>query len=235
MSELHLFRMKHFDIFQSEDVFKVGTDAMVLGAWTSSEPHPSRILDIGTGTGVLSMMMAQKFPKAKIVAMDSSMHAVQLANYNFLSNPISNNCSALLHSFEDYEPDKPFDLIVSNPPFFLNAKKSESTLNMVAKHWNQSGLESFFGLIKRSLAPFGRAFIVHPPQAGFEKEASRMNLSLVKQLQVFGKEEKLVRCCSEFAKEAHDCQVERLVIRQKDGKYTQEYKILTQDYHGVAL
>lgn len=235
MSEFSLFRMKHFVLFQCKDVFKVGTDAMVLGAWTSLDIKPSHILDIGTGSGVLSLMMSQKFPEAKIIAIDSNPNAVDLANQNFLSNHLGKNCSALLMRFEDYQPDKPFDLIVSNPPFFVNSKKSESALNMAAKHLNQSGLESFFELIKRSLSTLGRAFVVHPPQAGFELAASQVNLCLVQQLQVFGNDEKLVRCCSVFANKPEDFQLERLVIRRRDGKYTEEYKLLTQDFHGVDL
>lgn len=236
MSNYELFNLKNFKLFQSADVFKVGTDAFVLGAWISCNKSPNRILDIGTGTGILSLMMAQKFPNASITAIDSSSESVSLANANFQSNEIGRFCKALLCPFQEFRQDNKFDLIVSNPPYFLNSMEPKNEIYARSKHLDSASLEALFCSISRSLKSDGLAALIHPVHSMFDKIALDNKLYLTKQLRVYGVKNKLVRLCSVYSHIPSDLtEVEHLILRDSLGKYTESYKELTLHFHGVDL
>jgi tRNA1Val (adenine37-N6)-methyltransferase len=236
MSDYNIFKLKYFNLFQSEIVFKVGTDAFVLGAWISCNKSPNNILDIGTGTGILSLMMAQKFPNASITAIDSSSESVSLANANFQSNEIGRLCNAMLCTFQEFRQDNKFDLIVSNPPYFLNSLEPKNVSYAQSKHLDSAALEALFCSISRSLKSDGLAALIHPEHSLFDKIASDKKLYLSKQLRVYGVENKLVRLCSVYSQVPSDLiEVEHLILRDSLGKYTESYKELTRHFHGVDL
>ena len=111
------FHFKNFTINQSSKVFRVGTDGVLLGASTTVE-NAANILEIGTGTGLISLMMAQRNPNATITALDIDEDAVALASVNFRNSPFSSRLNAVLQDFKKHETHEKFDLIVSNPPYF---------------------------------------------------------------------------------------------------------------------
>lgn len=235
MSDFSLFRLKHFELFQNQEVFKIGTDAFVLGAWIDLDFEPHNILDLGTGTGVLSLMMAQKFPNAIIKAVDNNPSAVALAERNFRHNALGVNCSAHLADFSAFHDNVKYDLIISNPPFFLNALQAENQVNARAKHLDNDALDSFFKTIATNLADDGFAAVIHPETGQFEVVAAKYGLYILKQLKVYGTSEKLIRTCNLYGFTPKKMYVEQLVIRDSTGQYTKEYKRLTADLHGVQL
>lgn len=235
MSEFTFFKLKQFDLKQNKQVFKIGTDAMVLGAWISCEIAPKRILDLGSGTGILSLLMAQKFPQAIIIAIDSNKHAVDLSRENFQNNAIGQFCSVEKESFSGFETTETFDLIVSNPPFFVNAALSFDAVNASGKHLNDKDLTDFFSCVSRCLSLNGSAAIIHPADGIFEASAAQFGLFVARQLKVYGVKDKLVRVCNFYTKQNQEPEVSELIIRDENGDYTEAYKALTKDFHGVSL
>lgn len=102
---------------------KISTDAVLLGTLTKAK-FPSKILDIGTGTGVIALMLAQRFPKSAVTAIEIDSDAAGQAGDNFGESPFSDRISLFQGRFQDFPIDKSFDLIVSNPPFFPDHLKS---------------------------------------------------------------------------------------------------------------
>lgn len=111
------FRFKQFDILQSSDVFRVGTDAVLLGV-LSDVMGAKQILEVGTGTGIISLMLAQRNPDANILAIDINSEAVNISQTNFLNSPFSDRIKSQLQDFKQFEAGEKFDLIISNPPYF---------------------------------------------------------------------------------------------------------------------
>lgn len=229
------FKLKYFDIVQSNDVFKIGTDAMVLGAWLSLNFNPKTILDIGTGTGILSLMMAQKFPDARITAFDANPEAVLLSRNNFKSSSLGLNIESHLSDFKIFKSQIKFDVIISNPPYFVNSMKAKNQVDFSAKHLDMDDLRALFGCIKNNLSEYGIAAIIHPFDEKFQLMATEFGLFLVKQLQVYGTVGKLVRQCSCFTFQNQKTEITELVLRDEKGAYTQEYRQITEEFHGIPL
>ena len=114
---MSVFRFKEFVVDQSGCAMKINTDGVLLGAMATAL-HPQRILDVGTGTGVISLMLAQRFPAVVIDAIEIDAKAADTARRNFEASPFSGRISCHPVSLGDFEPRAPYDLIVSNPPFF---------------------------------------------------------------------------------------------------------------------
>ena len=111
------FRFKQFEIFQDKTAMKVGTDGVLLGAWSNLETGDN-ILDIGAGTGLISLMLAQRFPNSRVDAIEIDYDAFLQAKENFEHSIFSERLKIKNTSLQVYSSDKKYDLIVSNPPFF---------------------------------------------------------------------------------------------------------------------
>ena len=111
------FRFQQFEIHQSSDVFRVGTDAVLIGV-LSNVVNAKQILEVGTGTGIISLMLAQRNANANILALDINAEAVKISQNNFSNSPFSDKIKSQLQDFKNFETDEKFDLIISNPPYF---------------------------------------------------------------------------------------------------------------------
>lgn len=112
------FQFKQFRIDQDQTAMKVTTEACILGAWVDEQIPPQTVLDIGTGTGLLALMLAQKFPQAEIDAVEIDQGAFTQAHANFHSSPWPERLQVFHQRIQDFDPGKKYDLIISNPPFF---------------------------------------------------------------------------------------------------------------------
>ena len=112
------FKFKQFTIWQSDCAMKVGTDGTLLGAWAQASSGPCRILDIGTGTGLIALMMAQRYPQASVVGVDIDASAVNQAKENVKASPFADRIAIFETDICHFIADQPFDAIVCNPPFF---------------------------------------------------------------------------------------------------------------------
>ena len=142
---MSVFRFKYFEVQQENASMKVGSDAMILGALTEVESQLN-ILDIGTGTGVLSLMLMQKSENSTITAIDIDEKNVQIAKNNFMSSDWSSQMNSFYIDLFKYQTDLKHDLIITNPPFFLDSLSSSDQRNSNSKHFKKSDLSLFIKL-----------------------------------------------------------------------------------------
>lgn len=146
-----IFHFRRFSVANSRSAMKVGTDGVLLAAWCSCPGK--RILDVGTGTGVIALIAAQRFPEASITAIDIDPVAVEEAAANFAASPWGERLTARECDFNDFaaysRPDKtdgpvrePFDLIVCNPPFFTNGALAPDESRRTARHEGSLTIEA---------------------------------------------------------------------------------------------
>jgi tRNA1Val (adenine37-N6)-methyltransferase len=129
-----MFRFKQFSIHQDRCAMKVGTDGVLLGAWAQGG---QRILDIGTGTGLIALMMAQRYPEAEVTGIDIDQEAVQQAQENIVQSPFKDRVEAVRSSLQDYTSlASSFNSIVSNPPFFVDSLQAPDRQRTIARHTN---------------------------------------------------------------------------------------------------
>lgn len=143
----HIFRFKKFEVDQQDCAMKINTDGILLGA-LSAQLSPSQILDIGTGTGVIALMLAQRFAGACIDAVEIDGAAAERAGLNFANSDFSTRLQLHHTDIVAFESNKRYDLIVSNPPYFVNDLKSREVRKGIARHAD----EAFFELLIRKVA-----------------------------------------------------------------------------------
>lgn len=162
-----MFQFKQFRITQSHAAFKLGTDAVLLGAWAEVESY-KHILDIGTGTGILALICAQKNSKAAITAIEPDPLSANDALNNFYNSPWSHRISLIQQRVQDFQPDNnlKFDCIISNPPYFEGQKKSATQRKNDARHTDGLPLVELASGISSLLHKDGDAYIVLPIEEG---------------------------------------------------------------------
>lgn len=128
------FKFKHFIVHQQRCAMKVGTDGTLLGAWANAPENTCRILDIGTGTGLIALMMAQRFPKANVLGIDIDPEAAAQATENVLNSPFSERIVVRHTDITQFEDSDGFDAIVCNPPYFENALTCPDVQRTTARH-----------------------------------------------------------------------------------------------------
>lgn len=229
------FKFKQFQISQSKYVMKVGTDAVLLGAWVHTE-NATSILDVGTGTGVIAIMMAQK-SKANIVALDIDSISVEQCKENVNNCPWSNRITVIHNSFQNFAAthNTRFDLIVSNPPYFERAYKSIEESRNQARHNDQFPFEDLIIGAKKLLNDSGRLCLILPTKESikFRNLASLNNLFLTRITHIkttLYKEEK--RQLLQFELQSKSLLEDTLVIEQEERHcYSSEYKELTKEFY----
>lgn len=137
------FRFKQFNVYQANSPLKLGTDGVILGVW-AHHPKPKRILDIGTGTGIIALMQAQKYPEAEVLAIDINPNSLMDARLNFKLSPWKHRLKAEEARAQEFTTDQAFDLIITNPPYFTEDTKSESIEKDMARHQDSLSLGDLF-------------------------------------------------------------------------------------------
>jgi tRNA1Val (adenine37-N6)-methyltransferase len=210
---------------------KVGTDGVLLGAWTNTD-NANRVLDIGTGTGLIALMLAQR-SNANIIAVDAEANAFEQAKINFDASPWRNRLQLVLSKIQDYQTDKKFDLIVSNPPYFSGYYSSDDLSRDIARSADMLlSYEDLITAVKRLLKEEGRLSLILPADQQekiiaiakqYELALSRITLVKTK----YTKEAK--RVLLEFVNTSNEVQ---LILSDDNGRvYTQEYIKLTKDFY----
>ena len=159
-----MFHFKQFSVDQSGCAMKINTDGVLLGALAQAK-NPQHILDIGTGTGVISLMLAQRFTDAQIDAVEIDATAAETAGNNFKNSPFPDRLTAYSVSFENYfedHPEKKYDLIISNPPFHINSLESPMAKKTLAKHADGDFFEVLIKYVAAHLTENGLCWLVLP-------------------------------------------------------------------------
>ena len=176
------FNFKQFTIRQDRCAMKVGTDGTLLGAWASAPSGTCRILDIGTGTGLIALMMAQRFPEAHVTGLDIDGEAVCQARENVSASPFFNRITILEGDIADFQVAESFDVIVSNPPFFVSSLECPDNQRTQARHTSSLTYETLFKSVNRLLSDTGNFCLIIPSdyRSRIESEAAMEALFVTK-------------------------------------------------------
>lgn len=211
---------------------KIGTDGVLLGAWAGAE-NPRNILDIGTGTGLIVLMLAQRFSKSHLTAIEIDESAFLEALTNVSESIFNDRCRVFLSSLQDFDSDKKFDLIVSNPPFFELTHREISSRN-TARQQSDLTFEELLTHSKRLLTTDGKIGLIVP--FGSEKEliclGKNLNLFPLKIMRVRGNgNSPYKRSLILFSSKIADTEIRELTIEISRNLYTDDYIALTKDFY----
>lgn len=159
------FTFKQFSVYQDRCAMKVGTDGTLLGAWAHAPEGRCRILDIGTGTGLIAMMMAQRYPQAEIVGVDISSEACAQARENVKYSPFFKRVSIVNFDIAEYDSGELFDTIVSNPPYFVNSLNCPDENRTIARHSDSLSYKDLLKQVIRLLSDEGNFSLVIPTES----------------------------------------------------------------------
>ena len=230
------FKFKAFTVQQDRCAMKVGTDGVLLGAWTTTAHHPETALDIGSGTGLISLMLAQRTKHTFIEAIEIDADAYEQCTENFESSPWRDRLfcyhAALLEFVE--EVDDQFDLIVCNPPFFDATYKTDETARNLARFQDALPFEHLIYAVARLLSPNGKFTVVLPydMHITFIDIARSVHLFANTICSVKGTpDSKAKRALIEFSYQNSEVQFQSLTIETSRHQYTKEYTSLTKDFY----
>ncbi len=241
------FKFKQFTVFQENVSMRVNTDGVLLGVWASL-PNTTKttVLDVGTGTGVIALMIAQRLnTKADITAIDIDEPSVNQAAENFEQSKWQESLTAQHVSLQDFvatKKEEQFDLIISNPPYFNNALKNPQQTKRSARHTDSLSYQELTEAAKKLLKPNGILSVIIPyDEFPTMQRAVDSTLQLVRLCKVFtlrqDKEPK--RLLLEYKKHQNNQQEtnnrhlteETLCIMEDPATFTEEYKSLTKDFY----
>lgn len=236
------FQFKQFRINQGDCAMKVCTDACIFGAWvaeklSSISQDSTKMLDIGAGTGLLSLMLAQQV-LGKIEAVEIDELAFEQCKTNFSESPSSEKLKVYQSDIQYFanESEKQFQVIISNPPFFANGLKAVKSNENKARHDTSLTLEELLDSIKILLSEKGSFFVLLP---FYENKillelAEKLGLKECRRLEIFNQENKpIFRVVSElrFSKESAQSNQEKLIIRDSLGEYSVRFVELLKEYY----
>lgn len=228
------FHFKHFSLYHDRSTMKVGTDAVLLGTWAEVKPT-DWVLDIGTGCGILPLMLAQK-GIAKVHAVDLDEASALEAAENFQASQWSRQLFAFHADIRKFTMQCTYDLIISNPPFFINSYKSDTDRKNQTRHTDTSlSFMELASAVKRLLKPDGRFVLVLPEREShdFIPIAEKYHLYVHKCQQIIpmeGKEHNRVNLELRFGK-PDMVQVTELVMRKADNSFTEVYNDVVKPYY----
>ncbi|MGG5210704.1 tRNA1(Val) (adenine(37)-N6)-methyltransferase [Chryseobacterium sp. MIQD13] len=224
------FTFKYFEIQQSKDVFRVGTDGVLLGALADVE-KASEVLEIGTGTGLISLMLAQRNSNASFLGIDINEEAVLLTKMNFEHSPFHSRLENIHQDLKTFKTEKKFDLIVSNPPYF---EESESDKDKLARQTIELNFQQLIEASARLLSGYGILSVIIPVEAGsnFIAIALENRLFLKRKINIRGIENsKTKRLVLEFSFTEEAVQESDFVIEKSPRQYSDQYLELTNEFH----
>ena len=214
---------------------KINTDGVLLGALAEAK-SPQNILDIGTGTGVIALMLAQRFSSSKIDAVEIDEPASLTANKNFKNSPFADRLKLFHQDFEKYfeeHPERKYDLIVSNPPFHINSLESPKANKTIAKHTDKDFFATLIIGVSKHLTKDGLCWLILPLQAAelVKDLALKGSLFLKKAISVHSFEHSTphreILC---FGLNQREAENSKLVIYESVGNYSADYKQLLKPY-----
>ncbi len=236
MGRNNYFRFKSFTIIQEQAAMKVGTDGVLLGAWANIG-SAGTILDVGTGTGLIALMMAQR-SNAYITGIEIESKAAEEASGNVLNSPWGQRINIINTSFQDFVKTQPgpFDLIISNPPFFANSQKPGCEMLAMAKHNHMLPPADLIKGAAQLLKADGKIAVILPADTKgiIEELAAKEQLCLLRKTKVMPNNlKKPHRYLMEFGKTSENIvETDVILIHNDDGlDYTPQYKALTGEFY----
>lgn len=231
------FRFKQFIVCQDKSAMKVTTDACLFGAWLAVvlKESTGRFLDIGAGTGLLSLMVAQK-NQSHIDAVELDEPAFRQALENTGRSPWADRISVFHTAAQLFEPELKYDVIFSNPPFYQKDLRSPDQQRNVALHSKHLVLDELLLTVNRLLKPDGYFAVLLPPKrnAELEKMAADFSLHIVLKTAVRPTANHQVFRYMYLMREGvanNDHEIDEIIIREDSGHYTDKFFSLLEDYY----
>jgi tRNA1Val (adenine37-N6)-methyltransferase len=231
---MRLFRFKQFSLSDENSLMKIGTDSVLLGAWIND--FPEKIHDIGTGCGLISLILAHK-TTAIIDSVEIDSLSAKQATDNISLCKMTERIKVYNQSFNDFIKTNsiPYDLIVTNPPYFSDSLKSGNTGKNTWRHNDILTHETLIHGVAQLLSPEGNFYLILPSSEtdSFLDKALAKSLYLTKRLNIIPKENKPVnRVLLRLSRQKDSILTEdSLTIRNTDNSFTSAYKSFTRDYY----
>ena len=231
------FQFKQFAVNQDQCAMKIGTDGVLLGAWVPIDTRPNSILDIGTGTGIIALMLAQRCDAQQIDALEIDENAYEQAVDNFESSPWSDRLFCFHAGLDEFveEPEDEYDLIVSNPPFYVEDYRSDNPQRDLARFQEAMPFEDLVEAAALLLSENGVFAVIIPfkEEEKFLELAKEYELFPIKITRVKGTHEtQIVRSLLAFRRyELAVLTADELVIEINRHEYTDDYIALTKDFY----
>ena len=232
-----MFQFKQFSVEQDRAAMKIGTDGVLLGAWTPVENNPFSILDIGTGTGIIALMLAQRSSAEQIDALEIDEEAYEQATDNFENSPWNDRLFCFHAGLDEFveEPEDEYDLIVSNPPFYSEDYKSSNDQRDLARFQDAMPFEDLIEAAALLLSENGIFSVIIP----FKEEENFLALAVAQELfplqltRVKGTPtSEIKRSLLAFGRnEITNFPIDELIIETARHIYTPEYIALTKDFY----
>ncbi len=231
----NFFSFKQFTIHQENCSLRVSTDSCILGAWFAGKSfHSEKILDIGSGTGLLMLMLAQK-KNGTITGIEIEPNCYRQLLENISLSPWKDRCRAVLGDVRAYPFNESFDVIISNPPFYENQLESPEKGKNLAKHSAQLSLSELFKTVNTILTKDGIFGVMLPYSRREEsiKTASNYSLHCTEELRVRQTHQHdEFRVILQFERiDNKDRKVQKLTIRENNGEYSPMFTELLKDYY----
>lgn len=230
------FSCKQFKVRHDQSTMKVGTDALLLATLGYMPTHAKKVLEIGCGCGIISLVWKQRFLHAKITAIDIHEPSVEQAQHNFALSPWAHDMEVLQRSLQQHaaeHAEQPYDCIISNPPFFEHDMKSLCHKRNLARHNDNLPFSALLQSVSRLLAPHGVCNLVLPAAEGRRliAMAAQCHLFVVGLRRVYPHTNKTYnRLIISLAKCNKACEYSDFYIRQEDNNYTEAYRHLMSPF-----
>ena len=234
---MSIFKFKQFKVVQAENAMKVGTDAMLLGAFVN--PANRKLgLDVGAGTGVLSLMIAQKNDTICFDAIELDQKSADECALNFENSKWSKRLKVLRMNFLDFDARDSYDLIVSNPPYHRSTLLNRDPRKASARHEASLPMFDFIKNVSRLITMDGEFWIIIPAENHkiWTKTCAQFGFHLIERHSIYGKEGgEIKRVILVYSKTKILLEEFSFAIRDVSNNYTEDYKELTREYHHNLL
>lgn len=231
-----MFSFKQFSVNQERCAMKIGTDGVLLGAWTPLINNPNAILDIGAGTGILSLMLAQRSNAAQIDAIEINEDAYEQCVENFEASPWGDTLFCFHAGLDEFvdEPEDQYDLIISNPPFYAEDFKTDDSQRDMARFQDALPFEELIEAAALLLSENGIFSVIIPykEEERFVSMCKELDLFPLKITRVKGTPTSdIKRSLLAFTRVTQTPLIDELVIETARHQYTSEYIELTKDFY----
>jgi tRNA1Val (adenine37-N6)-methyltransferase len=233
-----VFAFRDFDVRQANCPLKVSTDAILLGASVQLSNTNNSILDVGTGNGVIALLLASRFQNVHITGIDPSEGAILDAHYNFEQSNYATRLKALRTTLKDLPSTEKYAVVVSNPPYFIDSLPAKQTADQEAKH---IAAPAYFDLLQdmcKRCQDDGQIWLILPPALAVQTQSFFRTLGWFcsQELHFHANPQKLdkrwVLC---FEQNAQQGAIAQYFIRDLDGRYHADYRKLAGEFHDRAL
>ena len=228
-----VFTFKEFSLAHGNPGLKISTEACILGAWAHKFAK-GKILDIGTGCGLMACMLAQGNPEVSIDAIEIHQQVATLALENIKNSPFKNQIQVINSDIRSISTNNRYDFIISNPPFFSNHLPATLKDKQIAIHDDELNFVDLIISIKNLLKPGGKFAVIYPKEVmdKFEKELGKNGLFVHQFLYIFpSPKSKLLRVICLGSTNKEKIAIENLYIKDEKNEYTEAVKLLLNPYY----